>query len=276
MALMLLAAVTLSRAAADWGNVRVAEDGGRWTASLANSRIVVEYGDAGIADKPLYDRIVKFAINDSGAVVANKLDGRHTLGDTAFFTITNASVAYDGPDKKTVDLAFGNGARVTRVSIFPDSPVLQLDYQFNVGQTHNLDYGIMGDTWEIYGAAPWKARNGWTKTYPTLQDDITEDGSYYRKDWSGTPGPLDYNGSMIMGVYSSRHNRGVGLVLPSAAVSWLKLIDTGASGSGFERWTTGNHTAYLYAVTGGGAEIISMGKHIVDNGPAAPYPTPSS
>ena len=245
----------------EWGSIDITQSGSAWEIELQNSLIYAKYANAGTKQGIPYDRIVEFRLKSSDTVVANKLDGRHSDGSPGFYTITGATVTYDGPEKKTVRIIFGSSQRVTDVTITKDSPVLQLDYQSG---GHNLDYGIVGDTWEIYGAEAWQTANGWSKKYPTLQDNITYSGSYYRSEW-GDPGSLNYNGSMIMGRYSSSSGYGAGLVLSFADnIRFLKLIDAG-NGSGFERWIDGGaHTAYMYPVTNGAAEVISMGQQIVD------------
>jgi hypothetical protein len=245
----------------EWGSIDITRSGSDWVVELENSLIYVKYGFSQIKQGEPYDRIVEFVVKSRNTLVADKLDGRQSNSPT-IYTITNATVTFDGPDRKTVRITFGNNQRVTNVTMFRGSPVLQLDYQSG---GHNLDYGIVGNTWKIYGAEAWQALNGWPITYPTLQDNITFSGSYYRDQW-GDPGPLSYNGSMIMGLYNSSTGFGAGLVLSFADdIRFLKLIDPG-DGKGFERWIDGGaHTAYLYPVTGGAAELISLGKQIVDD-----------
>ncbi len=244
----------------NWADVSISRgDDGIETVVIENRVLFIKYGRDGTKQQRRYDRMVEFRLKPADTVLAAGLDGRHTTGDTWFYRLTDACVEYDGAERKTVRLDFGNGARIEHVSIFKDAGVVRIDYE---GGGHNLDYRIKGGRYVIYGSEPWQQMNNWTKKYPTLQDDVTYSGSYFRSDGNmkfKNAGPLDYHGSMIMGVYGS-NGLGVGLVLPTKKVKWLKLIGN----LGFERWTSGAHTAYLYAVTGGPEELISSGKTLAD------------
>jgi len=242
----------------DWGSVNINKTSGGWEVILENSKILVKYSNSGSKQGVLYDRITHFLVKGSNTVLATKLDGRQLTNVTTHgYQITNATVEPNTSDKKTVKIDFGNGYRVTHVTIFKDNPVIKLSY-FTGG--HNLDYGIVGDNYEIFGADAWQAQNNWQKRYPTLEDNTTYSGSYYRSQW-GPPGPLDYKGWIIMGVHSSSNGLGVGLILPSSKIYWIKLI----ASQGFERWMdAGPHTAYLYASEGGAAGVISAGQILAE------------
>lgn len=226
---------------------------------LENGQILARYGSSGDKQGARYDRIVEFRVKASNTVVATALDGRHHPCTNELYTISGAEVVYDGPGRKSVRITFGKGRRVELVTIFKCKPMLRIEYE-NAGHGHNLDYQIHGDEYVIWGAESWKEQMGWQKMYPTLQDEITTHGSYYRAEW-GDPGPLSYKGFMILGKYSSEDGHGVGLILPfEKQIRFLKLIQK----SGFERWIEKPHTAYLYAVTRGADEILEKGKEIVD------------
>lgn len=244
----------------DWANISISRGSdGIENVVIENRTLFIRYGQDGTKQQRRYDRMVEFRLKTADTVLAAGLDGRHTTGDTSFYRLTDAWVEYDGAQRKTVRLDFGNGARIEHVSIFKGAAAVRIDYE---GGGHNLDYRIKGGKYEIYGSQQWQQMNNWPKKYPTLQDDITYSGSYFRSDGNmkfKDAGPLDYHGSMIMGVYGD-DGLGVGLVLPTKKVKWLKLIGN----LGFERWTNGAHTAYLYAVTGGCEQLISSGKILAD------------
>ncbi len=248
--------------AGDWANISISRgNDGIENVVIENRVLLIRYGQEGTKQKRRYDRMVEFRLKTADAILAAGLDGRHTTGDTRFYRLTDASVEYDGAQRKAVRLDFGNGARIEHVSIFKGAAAVKIDYE---GDGHNLDYRIKGGKYEIYGSEQWQQMNNWSKKYITLQDDITCFGSYFRSDGNmkfKDAGPLDYHGSMIMGVYGD-DGLGVGLVLPTKQVKWLKLIGT----LGFERWTNGAHTAWLYAVTGGAEQLISFGKILADGG----------
>jgi len=240
----------------DWGSVSANKNGTQWVIELKNSQIEVKYSNAGSKQGVSYDRITRFYSKVSNSVLASKLDGRQANSGVGFYQITDATIVTDDDVKKTVRINFGNGQRITHATIYKDSPVLRLDY---LTGNHNLDYGINGGNYVVYGADEWQAQNNWSKKYPTLQDNTTYSGSYFRSQWS-PPGPLDYNGMMIMGVYDASTGWGVGLTLPSTKVTWIKLI----LDLGFERWMTTAHAAYLYASEGGASGVISRGKEIAN------------
>jgi len=242
--------------AKDWGRAGIARDDDEWNIVLENDLLLARY-TTDRANKLIKDRITEFRLKKDDKIVANKLDGRHADKNQEFFRITKANVEPATPGRKTVKLVLQR--RVEYVSILKDLPVLEIRYSSG---GHNLDYGIEGWEYVIYGEDAWAEQNHWERKHPELRHEVTESGSYYRSNWS-PPGPLSYKGWMILGVIDRRTDYGAGLVLPADKVRWLKLVGSGTS-RGFERWMTGAHTAYLYPVSGGADEILSMGKKIVD------------
>lgn len=255
MALLLVSVIGCSPAG-DWGKVTVTNRGAIWNVVLENDLLLAKYSPARMKTL-IKDRITEFRLKKDDKVVATALDGRHADKGQEFFRMTSASIEPETPDRKTVKLVFHK--RVEYVSILKDLPALEIRYRSG---GHNLDYGITGTRYVMYGQDQWQKQNGWTKTHPNLNDEMTESGSYYRSNWS-PPGPLSYNGWMIMGVCDDQTGYGTGLLLPADRVRWLKLVVVGKS-RGFERWMKGRHVAYLYATSGGADEIISMGKMLVD------------
>jgi len=239
----------------DWGSVTVTESNGEFEVVLENDLILARYTPADTGGL-IKDRITEFRLKKDNAVIATKLDGRHADKNTAFFRMSDAEIESETPDRKTVRLVFAQ--RIEHVSILRGLPVLEIRYEQG---KHNLDYGIKGRKFVMYGEDEWQGLNKWEAKHPQLRDEVTEAGSYYRSNWFG-PGPLSYNGWMILGVCSRRTGYGVGLLLPANQVRWLKLV-----GTGFERWMTGPHTAYLYACSGGPEQLLSLGKQLADTAP---------
>ena len=114
--------------AADWGSVTVGLDGGgRWQAILENSQIRVRYGYfvQGTEQTAILDMIIKSVGEDQvGSDSGNNyLDASATRG-----LMTNATIKYDGPDRKTVSLEWDGGNEIQEVTIYPDSTYIQIDY----------------------------------------------------------------------------------------------------------------------------------------------------
>ena len=257
-AVLLPAVVAVAGCAApdDWGRVSVTREADAWNVILENRQLLARYGPAGtgVGTK---DRITAFRLKKPDRLVATALDGRHADKGQAFFRMSDATVEADSPGRKTVRLVFDK--RVEYVSILKGMPVIEINYDQG---GHNLDYKIRGDTYVFHGQDAWQAKRGWDKAHPTLRDEYDPTGSYYRTGWEGRP-LLSYNGWMIMGVYDSETGVGAGLLLPTMMVRWIKLVGWDRVW-GFERWMAGRHRAYLYAVTGGGEEILSMGRKLAD------------
>jgi len=240
----------------DWGRARIARSGEDWQVTLENRQLLVRYTPAG-TNGLTKDRITEFRLKQPDRLIATALDGRHGDKNRAFFRMSDASVESDGADRKTVRLVFDK--RVEHVSILKDMPAIEISYDQG---GHNLDYKIRGDSYVFYNEDAWQADRGWDKKHPTLRDKYDPTGSYYRSEWAG-PSILSYKGWMIMGVYDSRTGLGAGMILPANVVRWIKLVGWDRLW-GFERWMVGRHRAYIYAVTGGEEEIISMGKRLAE------------
>jgi len=243
----------------NWGRASVTRNGQDWQVTLENNQLFVQYSPAR-TNGLTKDRITEFRLKNPKRIIATALDGRHGDKDQAFFRMSDASVTGETADRKTVRLVFDK--RVEHVSILKDMPVIEIKYEQG---GHNLDYRITGDTYVFFGEQAWQASRGWDKKHPTLRDEYDPTGSYYRAEWGG-PSILGYKGWMIMGFYDSQTGLGVGMILPANVVRWIKLVAWGRLG-GFERWMVGKHRSYLYAVTGGAEEILSMGKKLAETVP---------
>ncbi len=221
----------------------------------------------------------------------------HWLDAAAWRTvIKRASVTRDGPDPKTVRLEWagrGNWAgatAVSEVSIYPDSPVLKIDY-LSAGFPHVCDIGTPGGSREngafaIHGAREWQeARKRITdrelRDHPNehhrLTDDLYPACPFPLVDTGWGPAALDRKGWYVLGAYNAANGRGFGRVDPVDAVPHIKLLDgPRIGGYGFELfpWWRSRFepfTSYLFAVTGGAEEMLAVGREIADRArPVAP------
>jgi hypothetical protein len=256
----------------NWGEIRI--DDVNHTVELENERILVRYGnyvDENTTRFAILDFIIK---TDEFGNVLNE-DQINLYGDAVAERgdLTNAYISYNGADKKTVHLEWelfqgGTSPYITEVTIYPNSTFLQIDY-ISYG-INVVEIGVPGGTstgtYVAYGAA------GWVRGYDLYPD------YYYSRHFpsnGGTDpadgGSLNYNGSFIVGVYNSANDRGFGRTLPVARGNTLNLLFS----RGLEFYTNLNEphvpfTSYLYAVTGGESEILSLGQQLVDAPPVDP------
>lgn len=245
-----------------WGLVRAERVHGYWRVFLQNERLLVRIDKSD--DKAGKYKITAFCalLGGKPVMISDSIDSRHSPGPApAFFVLTDARVLEDGPRRKTVQLDFGNGKRVQNVSIFPNSPVLEIEYlQLNPNK-HTVDLRIVGGSTVIYGAQQWQQQRGWPDLYPNIKAPYLEKvaGSYYRHEWG--PGPLNYHGHLIAGRYDKATGVGLGLVVPFDQLAWFKLVRD----DGLERMAkSAPYKAYYFAVTGGDEEIVSVGKQIAE------------
>jgi len=75
------------------------------------------------------------------------------------------------------------------------------------------------------------------------------------------PGPLNYDGWYIMGVYLENSGLGFGRVMPVENMRVIKLLWN----KGFELFPKGeNVECFLFLFTGGGDDVINIGKKLAD------------
>ena len=242
-------------------SVTVGQDANGYYAILENSQIRVRYGYSfeWHAQHTIQDLIIKSVNEDQAGIYLDACASRGTL--------KNAWVTYDGPDRKTVHLVWNGwdwdpGDKIQEVSIFPNSPFIKIDY---------IAYGVnvvdQGSPGGISGGGSYVFYGGdeWIRGYVGYPD------SYYNRapvDGINDPsdgGSLNYHGYFIGGIYNPSNNRGYGRVMPVEAIDVIKLLFT----RGFEFfpyfWRTHQrYTGYIYVVTGGAEEIISVGKQLAD------------
>jgi hypothetical protein len=191
--------------------------------------------------------------------------------------LTKAEVVYDGKERKTGHLEWNRGTVVQEISIFPDSPVLKIDYL--VYGVNVVDIGKPGGkpkgTYVFHGADQWyKTRKTITDTafrnhpneHHRLVDDLYPNypNPVFLREWGGQD--LNYHGWFIMGVYDDSTGAGFGRVMPFKHIDIIKLLWQ----KGFELFPHfGNphqsFSGYLFTVTGGKQEILRRGRQIADS-----------
>ncbi len=257
-----------STATADWGSVSVKTDQNGWLkVILENSKIRVIYrhfSTSGGDQHAIRDLVIKSVNEDQ---VKDFIDAQAGRGP-----LKKAVIVEDGINVKTVRLEWDNGAvwdkgaRISEVSIFPDSNYIKFDYigyGVNVVDIGNPGISNGNGKYEIYGASQWK--RGYV-TYPKIYfDRFPEHNGHHNITQVDESGPLDYNGWFIMGVFNENNGRGFGRVMPIAQTDIIKLLFK----KGFEFFPTFNrkkesYTGYVFVVTGGANEILSMGKKLAD------------
>jgi len=255
-------------------SLRVAayQSGGKWVVELENSKIFVKY--AQYTKSHVETSIVSFKIKSTGidnASTSNPIDAAKGI-----WQMTNASIVYDGADRKTVLMEWkspnneGGNQKIVEATIYPNSMHIRLDYLkyfvniVDVGQPG----GSIPGSYRFYGAGNWV--RGYVP-YPESYYNRIEDP--YNDPANG--GSLNYNGWFIGGTYNSANGNGYARVVPVAVMDIMKLLfQKGVEYFPYYKKSKPPYTSYLYAVTGGGSEIESVGKQIADGGnPNPPTPT---
>ena len=249
-----LFAFSSSGISAEWGSIHAGRDAnGTLTAGLENDLIAVQWGRVKLASGELEDCITKFTIKSVGQ---NQVHQFFDEGTTA--KLIRAEVKENSPQRKTLRLVWSDGAKLQDVTVFPDKPYIKIDYHrypkwmVEIGKPGGLE---KNGKFAIYGA---KAYGKDLLQYPQV---------YYPGPQSDQPGPLNYKGWFIVGVFNPKNGIGFGRVMPFDVVDVIKLLWGG--GMEFLSYFGPKHkpfTGYLFAVTGGADEIIRMGKQIVDDG----------
>jgi uncharacterized repeat protein (TIGR02543 family) len=254
-----------------WGSATVRQDqNGDLEVILQNSEMRVRWArhdyDGGLHQETV---IQEFVAKDNGENQAgcDDLDMSWSTATAGRGLLTDARVVYSGVDRITVHLEWGEGKGIQEVSIFPNSTYIKVDYiAYGVNV---IDIGCPGYTraYEVYGASDW------------IRGYVTYPASYYNRypgDGINDPvdgGSLNYNGSFIMGLYNPVSGHGYGRVMPVAAISIIKLLPW--YGRGFELfpyYQRGHRpfTGYMYLVTGGVGEVITLGQALADGQNPAP------
>ncbi len=245
----------------DWGKVKVGKDCyGQWEIFLENSQLKVRYG----TKRDIGGDITNFLIKEVGRNISEALMDASAHRDEIIY----ADILKDGPDEKTVRIIWRNNPNTemdthsiarSEISIYPDSKFIKIKY-IDFVFSHIAEHG-WGDwgTYKIYG---------YDNPNPPLYEDcfFWRNGHYSCPDESpggigDDPSALNYNGHFIAGVYEKESGVGYGRVMPIENVHTIKLLFN----TGFE-WFLRKppFEGYIFAITEGPDEVISLGKKIVD------------
>lgn len=259
----------------DWGTVEVGKDeNGRWEVVLENSAIHCRYGWKPInEDKGGESFITHLIIKENKQnQVGNESGGGRIDAAAGRFEMLDASVKYDGTDFKTVQMSWKTQRpdfiASQEVTIFPDYPVLKVDYIEYCVNIVDIASPGGGENpkYTFYGGDKWKRDYVlYPKGYYYPPDDT------YVVEQTGMPGdekpgPLNYNGFFIMAICNEKTGVGFGRVSPVEATSIIKLLFS----RGFELfpyWKKAKkpYSGYIFAFTQGVDEAMELGKAIADN-----------
>jgi hypothetical protein len=271
---------TSSAPAAPWGTVSVGQDkDGHWEALLQNNKLHVRYGWKR-GDEYAEGMITDFVDQATGKNQAGSLlDSSAWRGE-----ISAATVAYDGPERKTIHLEwddrYTHQLDISDISIFPDLPALRVDYQnwfVNIvdigapGGSITYDWNSKRPDGPPQSGEGRYAIYGWEKKWYPRYDQavyLAHDNAYgaTRKNspsaYLSDPGPLAYRGCLILTVCNPKNGQGFGRVIRVADVDCVKLLFN----AGFELFPKHNGpvSVYLFSFTGGAKQGLAVGKTLAD------------
>jgi MYXO-CTERM domain-containing protein len=258
--------------------------------TLENSEIYAEYGPYvdGHSQFSIRKLLIKSAGNEdqvcpsSGCTRYNYIEADAGRGD-----LTDASVVFDGDDRKTIRLTWNRSGSPTdrivhEVSIFPFGRFLKVDYLEARYQINIVDLGWPGGTGGgqhlAHGHEAWNADPGGGngRGYITHQEPGFM-GSYYNRypadgvDDPDDGGDLNSHVYFIYGVYNPGNDRGFARTMKVEDVSIFKLLLDPDSRRGLETFPypfvlpgTPEFTGYLHVATRGEEEILSTGMSLAD------------
>ncbi len=189
--------------------------------------------------------------------------------------LLEANIIEDGPKQKTIHLKWEKSEE--KVSIFPDSPILRIEY---------VDWFILFTDWPdwpkgpdvheeqmfaVYGADKWHRTYDPADTtrdpgigYNDIYFDTKESDRHKQKGIVDPDdgGSLNYKGHFIVGAYKKATGHGFARIVPVERTRVLVLWSYRA----WEFMPRGKEpfTTYLFPVSEGEKEIIEQGKKVVD------------
>ncbi len=262
--------------AADWGTVKIDIKGDR-----INDNVLFENSLLRMRYSSFNEVGGKGSTQDNGTVIKlfvlkTDPDLRNMAGDytdsvahSSRFTyldacawryyIKSATVTSDDGESIATNMVWEKGSQAN-ITLYKDQPFVKIDYVSN--GVNAIDIGVGNDTYVCYNSDKWKRplTTGLTYSAYIAQGE--------NKD------VLKYNGYLIFGMYDSETGIGYGRVM-SANLSHVMFL------SFCEDWTCngyeffpGKYTGFLYLVSKGEDEIISLGKGLIDwiNGGEMPEP----
>jgi len=272
-------ALAWGTALADWGTVTAGSTG----ATLENEVIKVTYGfhqyngpSDGIYNiTGLYNK----AFPNENNAGYDQVDGVWYSGEDRPGILQSATVDYNGTDRKTVKLVYSasghNVALTTKVSIYPKSPFVEIEYVSGVTAGpifETVDISKAGgsagpSTWIFQGGSAWK------------RGYVMYEQSYYNCPESGDPrngGSLNYKGFFVAGVYNSNNKRGWGRVTPVNRADIIKLLPWGGGGLetfiGYGCQQRAAYKSYIYVYANGDSGAVQTGRKVADFAAGGPNP----
>ena len=245
-----------------------------------NSYVILENSEIRVEYRAYFADFDQFAIRHFFIKGVGNEDqvgiGTHAYfdADSSRGVLSSASIIYDDLDRKTVHLEWDkkddpSKKIIHEVSIFPNGKFLKIDYIDVQHGLNSVDLGMPGGgsngTHVAYGG------DSWIRGYVT--QDVSSYYNRYLPDGVNDPadgGSLNYNDHFIIGVYNSANNRGFARVMPVADIDIIKLLLSSSARRGLEFFpypffqAHAPFTGYLYAVTGGEGEILSLGQKLAD------------
>jgi hypothetical protein len=261
VALIVSAAALLSEAGADWGSVTIRMDGTNQQnfVQLDNSVLRVRYA---YNDRGTLPQDGQHAIKE---LILKEKDNRNLCGDyldvaAHRYYLKSASVVCDTGNTKSVHMTWEQKEAQSTVTIYRDLPVIKIEYTGTTPNIVDLNTNA-GSHYYIYGSENW-SRSIASTTYPKCYYHRNNDycaGQNGEAVSDDDPGPLLYNGWFITGVYGD-DGTGYGRIMPSK-LNIIKLLNFGRIG--FEYFHD-SYTGFMFTVTGGSAQIETMGKMLAD------------
>jgi len=180
--------------------------------------------------------------------------------------MTGAELICDEPEVKTVRITwgkvpdgFGNGRAVSDVSIFAGGPFVRIVYRDFVF-AHVAEHGGWQGTYAIHGYED-PGPPQYEKCFFWRDDRFGCSGENAPEAGiEGEPGPLAYKDCLVMSVFRE-DGVGYGRAIEADKVHTVKLLFN----SGFEIFMRDKPvTSYLFAITGGREEALSLGRKLAD------------
>lgn len=248
----------------DWGRVAVERNAHHQLEALLENRwIRVRYQVYQPTSQKSEETVIReFLIKSTGQNVAKSKIGLDAAAWRG--TLKQAVVVRDDAERKTIRLVWQSLDEKPdpeeEVSIFPTGPFVEIRYlRWNV---NIVDRTTGGAHFAVYGADHWV--RGYVPYPLHYYNRVEHHIENIKAPDVADGGPLNYDGSFILGVYDRPSGAGWAEVMPVSAVSIVKLLDHGFEI--FPRFKQPHRafSSFLFGVTGGPQEIERRGKELAD------------
>ncbi len=261
LGVLLIAAAGHVRAGADWGSITTKTDGTNQQnhVTLENSVMRVKYA---YNDKGTLPQDGQHAIKE---LILKERNNRNLCGDymdvgAHRYYLSSATVVCDTGNTKSVHMTWEQRDAQSTVTIYKDLKIIKIEYTATTPNVVDLNTNA-GSHYYIYGSENWPRSidaMGYPKCYYHRGDNYCA-GQNGESGSNDDPAPLLYNGWFITGIYGD-DGAGYGRIMPST-LDIIKLLKFGPIG--FEYFWR-SYTGFMFAVTGGAAEIEETGKMLAD------------